>query len=479
MIAGLLTDGYRNLVKAASLCASVADQISIELAGVGPVAPLHLRARVHGGADLPGFLKVGAQSAQDLYGAIIRAGKKPEDIRAVLDFGCGCGRTIIWLHKLLPARWFGTDIDPDAIGWCQDHLQYAAFGVNAPEPPLPYPDGVFDLVYGISVLTHLDERMQFLWLAELRRVTRPGGLVLLTVHGDQHLQSLAPRWQEEVRERGIAFVPTRIWRSVFPEWYQNTYHSPEYVKREFSRFFTVRDYLPGGLNGHQDLVTLERPVDPATAAAGITNRYKGQNNANDSGGSANGTIVGQLTYVPGKIGQAFCFPGHPGNYIDLGTRASLSGSGDFTISAIIKTTADGVIITQRDRANFDGEFVFSVGGRFVNTPGKLSLDEFSHGTGKQSFVSTSTVNNGNFHYVVVVRHASGTVEFFIDGVLDSSTPGTPVPLNPTLNTYIGEDVRDGVKPFNGLIEDVQIYNGTALSAAQIKTLSDNIMATIK
>ncbi len=43
-------------------------------------------------------------------------------------------------------------------------------------------------VYSVSVFTHLDERGQFDWLAEVRRVLRPGGVALLTVHGEAAFQ---------------------------------------------------------------------------------------------------------------------------------------------------------------------------------------------------------------------------------------------------------------------------------------------------
>jgi SAM-dependent methyltransferase len=41
----------------------------------------------------------------------------------------------------------------------------------------------FDLIIGISVCTHLSEANQERWLTELRRISRPGGLVLLSVQG--------------------------------------------------------------------------------------------------------------------------------------------------------------------------------------------------------------------------------------------------------------------------------------------------------
>jgi SAM-dependent methyltransferase len=54
---------------------------------------------------------------------------------------------------------------------------------NRLDPPLPYPDERFDLVYALSVFTHLTESQQRSWSAELHRVTRTCGYVLFTTHG--------------------------------------------------------------------------------------------------------------------------------------------------------------------------------------------------------------------------------------------------------------------------------------------------------
>lgn len=51
-------------------------------------------------------------------------------------------------------------------------------------PPTPYVSESFDLVYALSVFSDLDEHLQRDWLAEFRRLLRPGGLLVLSVLGD-------------------------------------------------------------------------------------------------------------------------------------------------------------------------------------------------------------------------------------------------------------------------------------------------------
>ena len=120
---------------------------------------------------------------------------------------------------------------------------------------------MFDLVYGVSVFTHLDEKHQNDWLQELKRVTRPGSVLLLTVHGDLTTSGLSEEEIAVTRERGIFFKTFQTGRyklDGLPDFYQTTFHTKEYVERVWSQFFEVVAYLPRGMNGHQDVVLLQR-----------------------------------------------------------------------------------------------------------------------------------------------------------------------------------------------------------------------------
>lgn len=98
----------------------------------------------------------------------------------VAEWGCGMGRVVRHLAKTHESR--GFDYNPDAVRWCSENLR-GAYAVNGLMPPLPAKDAGLDAVFAISVLTHLSAAAHAAWAAELARVVRPGGLVLLTVHG--------------------------------------------------------------------------------------------------------------------------------------------------------------------------------------------------------------------------------------------------------------------------------------------------------
>ncbi len=207
--------------------------------------PAYLRVKVCGTIPPADYRAGGERHAEALVQMLQNTGSDPVKIAAVLDFGCGCGRVISAAQTLLPsAHFFGTDAEADLIQWAQAHLRTADFQVNNPEPPLAYADGQFDFIYAISVFTHLDERQQFLWLDELRRIAKPGAVLILTVHGTEE-------------ENKFEFVKNTAWSDFFPEYYQTTFHGRTYITENWQRGFTLLDYVPHAI-GQQDAVVLRR-----------------------------------------------------------------------------------------------------------------------------------------------------------------------------------------------------------------------------
>ena len=228
----------------------------------GAVPPPFLRYRVDGSIRLGHFLGVGERVVADMESALATVGRDLAAFRDVLDFGCGCGRVLRFVRdRVAPgASLRGTDIDRDAIRWCRRHLPYAAFTANAGLPPLDAADGAFDLVYAISVFTHLDAGRQRAWAAELARVTRPGGIVLLTVHGPACAARFGDEGRARLGDEGFFFAPTDSVRGFFPDWYQASYQTPEYARAAFGEWFDVLGYIPGGGGGYQDVILLgKRP----------------------------------------------------------------------------------------------------------------------------------------------------------------------------------------------------------------------------
>ena len=222
-----------------------------------------LISRVAGGTDRAGFFWSGRESVRELERTLAIVGCSLDSFESILDFGCGCGRMLLWMEELGRTRALhGTDIDAEAIAWCRAHIPYASVTVNEAHPPLPYPDDAFDLVFNHSVFTHIDERRQNLWLSELQRVTRTGGFVVLSTHGEVALPEGAQAIRDRLERNGIAFLDDSQPRDFpLPDWYQTTYHAPWYVFEHWGRWFEIRGYVPGGALGLQDHVLLEGRPD--------------------------------------------------------------------------------------------------------------------------------------------------------------------------------------------------------------------------
>lgn len=255
--------------------AMVANESSVDPARSAPSSPAwpgeELVSRVAGGTDRESFFESGRQSVRDIEAVLAVKGRALDSYERILDFGCGCGRILLWLEHLAGRSLHGVDIDGRAIVWAREHIPFATFQVNQPLPPLDYPDSSFDLVYNHSVFTHIDETYQDAWLSELRRVTRPGGHALLSVHGEEAFFQFAEnsvraggdpdRVRDTLSRDGICFIKEDSWvGGPFPDFYHSTFHAPWYVFEHWGRYFNILAYVPGGSLGLQDFVLLERPL---------------------------------------------------------------------------------------------------------------------------------------------------------------------------------------------------------------------------
>jgi SAM-dependent methyltransferase len=250
--AGLLRPAYRAYEAAQALRGRRAPPVD---PGDGlPVPPAQLIVRVAGTADAEWFLSSGRLAAESVREALARQGVALENLDALLDFGCGCGRVIRNWIGLADVERFGTDLNPAAVRWCRGNLPFATFEENGLAPPLPFDDGRFDLVYALSVFTHLPEELQLAWTKELRRILRPGGWLLLSTHGEPYLERLDAAEQERFRAGDLVVR----WEQVAGTNLCSAFHPESYVRSRLADGFEVVEFSPQGAAGnpHQDLTVL-------------------------------------------------------------------------------------------------------------------------------------------------------------------------------------------------------------------------------
>jgi SAM-dependent methyltransferase len=193
------------------------------------------------GGPIPSYDEFGAVCRRDFL-ALLPPSFGWDGAR-VLDFGCGAGRTLrhFGFEANRAAEFWACDVDSDSIEWVQQHLSppFRAF-CNGPAPPLPLPDCSLDLVYSMSVFTHLTEAWSA-WLLELHRVLKPGGTLLATTLGPGAADILGCSWDED-RIGMLVTMPHEPFSAGGPV----VFHSQWWIREHWGRAFDVLDFWPWG-----------------------------------------------------------------------------------------------------------------------------------------------------------------------------------------------------------------------------------------
>jgi SAM-dependent methyltransferase len=183
--------------------------------------------------------------------------------RKVLDFGCGAGRL---LRQFLPeagvAELWGCDIHGPSVEWLERNLcpPLRVFR-NDPLPPLPLADETFDLVWALSVFTHLPDTWSA-WLLEIHRVLAPGGLFLVTFIGEgASARTATEPWDQDRTGMNVLFCG-QDWDLGGPI----VMHSPWWIRAHWGRAFDVLSLRTSGFAaepGHGQGVCLlrKKPVE--------------------------------------------------------------------------------------------------------------------------------------------------------------------------------------------------------------------------
>jgi SAM-dependent methyltransferase len=143
------------------------------------------------------YLASGRRDVQEMLDILNHAGASLESLGHILEFGCGDGRMIRWLEHLAAGReiW-GTDINAGRIFWCKQNLSPSIhFITTTTIPHLPFEDRYFGFIFAGSVFTHIDD-LADTWIAELRRILRPGGNLFITVHLKNDVTLLSDKYRD-------------------------------------------------------------------------------------------------------------------------------------------------------------------------------------------------------------------------------------------------------------------------------------------
>ena len=206
----------------------------------------------------------------------------------------------------------------------------------------------------------------------------------------------------------------------------------------------------------------------AARGPGIVSWWRGENSLLDEADGNHGTLVGNTTFGPGIVGQAFVLDGN-GDRVNVGNPANLQLQ-DFTLEAWIKrsSTTD---ISFDDNTGFVGEGgeIISYGhggyGLGLTDNGRIFLTRVDI----DNTMVPPTITDTAWHHLAVTKQGS-TVWFYVDGIRLPAPVPTPYNTTYTFTTPAAVGARgDGPNTFFGQIDEPSVYR-RPLSASEISAI---------
>ncbi len=197
--------------------------------------------------------------------------------------------------------------------------------------------------------------------------------------------------------------------------------------------------------------------------------------AHDSTGSYPGTLAGSTAWSPvgGKAGGAVSLSRATGDYVTMGNVLPLTGT-DFSLVVWVKTTAgDNVILSKHQSTVVAGYIMAQYETGSYGSPGKA----WFYGRGEPSLapISSTTINDGNWHQIIVTYAQGGNASIYVDGApVEDFHPSVPIVDNaaPFLIAGLSTPSLTPEANFDGLIDDVQVYS-QALMPEDVQWLFDH------
>lgn len=232
----------------------------------------------------------------------------------------------------------------------------------------------------------------------------------------------------------------------------------------------------GGYASFFDCQVFGSPLSPPAATGGLLHRYDFTANANDSVGTAHGTLRGSATISGGALNTTAAAGGLSGGVPQNGVQlppSAVSGiTGPFTIESwFVANFGGGYTTLFSFSGNNTASYVLATPAR-GNSPYASSISVVGGGGCTTELqASEQYQDNGALHQMVVTCDGS-TLSYYIDGALGSYAGLPPTITDPGLVlatlTYIG---INGGSPWadnsiNGSTRDFRIY-GQSLTASQV------------
>lgn len=189
--------------------------------------------------------------------------------------------------------------------------------------------------------------------------------------------------------------------------------------------------------------------------------------ADATGDGYNGTVYGAAWNPNGKVNGCLTFNG-----VNNDVQIPNPVSNDFSIVFWVKTTQT----TGGSGPWYNGSgLVDGNSSGVANDCGTALLgNKFAFGVGNPdtTILSTSPINDGNWHQCVATRvQATGVISLYVDGNLQATGTGNTNSLNASASLAFGQ-IESGGGYFNGSLDEIEIFN-RALGSHEVAALYNN------
>jgi ubiquinone/menaquinone biosynthesis C-methylase UbiE len=175
--------------------------------------------------------------------------------KRILDWGCGVSRVTMHLAKYTGSNTliYGCDINEEMISFNKKNFQNIAYSLVTYDPPTKFGQHYFDMIYGLSVFTHIEAGMQENWIREIYRILNDGGIFLVTTQGSFFDSNLLMREKKTLDLQGVF---TKVYYSKGHRM-MSTYNSPGIFRQLLEKYFCILEFHAGrddpSKTGGQDL----------------------------------------------------------------------------------------------------------------------------------------------------------------------------------------------------------------------------------
>lgn len=231
-----------------------------------------LRHHRHAGLSVSQYYAVALQQLHAARAFMECLGKAPETIH-FLDFACGYGRLLRFLaHDRRLMQIAAAEIQPRALDWVRERYNVKTLRSTA-DPAEFRSNDRFDLVWVVSLFSHLPDRLFRSWLGKLAELRASGGMVMFTVH-DEAL--LSP--DTKIPESGMLYMDVSENADLGSDIYGTSFVTENYVREAAQSAVPELELvrLPRLMGFEQDAYVLAEPDHPGFEfLAGIRHGMRG------------------------------------------------------------------------------------------------------------------------------------------------------------------------------------------------------------